>query len=259
MHPILDVEFEWHDLPIERISISTDAVIIDVTPFNELTRAYDQASLHLLQPDSISFDFVGPLSAGDLGRGLLEITDLEFIDSGQDRITGKLGIIPGDPSIGYWEVCFTNAIGLVVRPAVSFLDIEVVWHDPNLIEVCVKALNGSYSGQTNVYVGIGGLAKAADQLRGFPTSPRDERRLCWGSLERSDRLGQADLLFRCRDGAGHAVLVADLVSSDMGKAEPGQSVSLKLPIEAAAVDRFIAALRVVEQAKRGVARLEGAR
>lgn len=59
------------------------------------------------------------------------------------------------------------------------LVIEAVWDDPDMLEVRVAVSNGSFSGYTNVYVGLGDLVAAADHLSGFPTSPRDERRLFW--------------------------------------------------------------------------------
>lgn len=138
------------------------------------------------------------------------------------------------------------------------LTIEAVWDDPDMLEVRVAVSNGGFSGRTNVYVALGELAATADQLRTFPTGPRDERRVCWGSEEPGSRLGRVDLLFRCRDGAGHPVLIAEVISSDMSAEEPGQMVCLQLPFEAAGMDRFVEALRAVEGAKRGNAMLEGA-
>ena len=139
------------------------------------------------------------------------------------------------------------------------LVIEAVWDDPDMLEVRVAVSNGSFSGQTNVYVGLGDLAVAADLLAGFPTNPRDERRVSWGSEEPESRLGRVELLFRCRTGAGHLVLAAEVTSSDMGAAETGQTVRLQLPFEAAGLDRFLEALRAIERAKRGTAMLEGER
>lgn len=138
------------------------------------------------------------------------------------------------------------------------LSIEAVWDDPDMIEVCVTVSNGGFSGRTNVYVAIGGLAAAADQLRGFPSGPGDERRVYWGSEKPESRLGQVDLLFRCRDGAGHPLMIAEVTSSDMSVEEPGQTVRLQLSFEAAGMDRFVETLRVVERAKRGIAMLEEA-
>jgi hypothetical protein len=137
------------------------------------------------------------------------------------------------------------------------LVIEAVWDDADMLEVRIAVSNGSFSGHTNVYVALGELASAADKLRSFPTSSRDERRVRWGSEEPSSRLGRVELLFRCRDGAGHPVLVADVMSSEMSAEEPGQTVHLQLPFEAAGMDRFVEAPHDVEAAKRGVAILEG--
>jgi hypothetical protein len=140
-------------------------------------------------------------------------------------------------------------------PLAKRLIVEAVWDDPDMLEVRVSVSNGSFSGQTNIYVGLGDLAAAANHLAGFPTHPRDERRVSWGSEESG--LGRVDLLFRCRTGAGHPVLAADVTSSDMGAAERGQTVRLQLSFDAAGLDRFVAALRAVETAKRGTAVLEG--
>jgi hypothetical protein len=144
------------------------------------------------------------------------------------------------------------------EPVAMSLVVEAVWDDPDMLEVRVAVSNSSFSGQTNVYVGLGDLAAAADHLAGFPTSPGDERRVSWGSEEPGSRLGQVKLLFRCRTGAGHPVLAAEVRSSDLAAAEPGQIVRLQLPFDAAGMDRFVEALRAVERARRGTAVLEGA-
>src|SRR4026209_520239 len=113
------------------------------------------------------------------------------------------------------------------------LVIEAVWDDAAMLAVRVSVSNGSFSGITNVYVGLADLAAAADHLSGFPKNPRDERRVSWGSRDPDSRLGRAELLFGCRTGAGHPVLAAEVTSSDMAAAEPGQTVRLQLPFDAA--------------------------
>jgi hypothetical protein len=138
-------------------------------------------------------------------------------------------------------------------PVAMSLVIEAVWDDPDMLEVRVAVSNGSFSGQTNVYVGLGDLAAAAGHLAGFPTNPRDERRVSWGSEEPESRSGRVELLFSAE------VLAAEVTSSDMGAAGPGQTVRLLLPFDAAGLDRFVEALRAVERAKRGTAMLEGQR
>ncbi len=59
------------------------------------------------------FDMQGNLTRKDLKIGL-EVTDFDFIESDQGRISGELGIIPNCG--GYWTIRFTNAIWQFVGP-----------------------------------------------------------------------------------------------------------------------------------------------
>jgi len=138
------------------------------------------------------------------------------------------------------------------------LSVEAVWDDPDVIEVRVAVSNSEFSGVTLLYVSSDDLSLAAHRIRGFPTNPQDERRVSWGSEESGSRLGKAELLFRCVDAAGHAVLAAELLSSDMGLGPAGQCVKLEFPVEPASIDVFAEALLAVQREKQGGAVLEGA-
>ncbi len=111
-HPLRDVQFEWHDLPISRISIVEKGLILNLMPFNESTQHYDLVSLSLLEPESMTFDIQGQLNLKDLDG--LEVYDFSFTESAPGRISGELGILPNSGTIGYWKIQFTNSIWQLV-------------------------------------------------------------------------------------------------------------------------------------------------
>lgn len=111
-HPLHRLWFEWHDLPVDRISITENGVTLDVLPFDDDADRYEQATLSLLDADAIEFGIQGKLSLKDLAR--IEITDFDVGESAPGRITGTLGILYG--GTGYWSIQVINALWQLEPP-----------------------------------------------------------------------------------------------------------------------------------------------
>jgi hypothetical protein len=112
-HPLDRLWFEWHDLPVDRISIVERGVTIDVRPFDDDADRYEHATLSLLDATAIAFDVQGELALKDLAR--IEITDFDVEESAPGRITGLLGILYG--GTGYWTIRITNALWQLEPPS----------------------------------------------------------------------------------------------------------------------------------------------
>lgn len=115
-HPLHRLAFEWHDLPVARISIVENGVVIDVLPYEEAARLDERATLSLLDAESIEFDFGGPWSLK--GSTDFMIMDFDVIETSPGRISGTLGIIL-NWSKGYWRIHVTDAAWQVTEPASS--------------------------------------------------------------------------------------------------------------------------------------------
>ena len=133
---------------------------------------------------------------------------------------------------------------------------ELIWSDPDVHKIRISGSNGKFSGVSEVYEVINGLAEAATQLEGFPLDRRDHRSLEFGNSGPKTAGGYVNLNFYCTDLAGHAVVEAS-IESDYEKREKAQTVHFISKVEAAAVDRFVSGLRQMESSQRGTARLEG--
>ena len=131
----------------------------------------------------------------------------------------------------------------------------VIWSDAVVVEVPISAWNGLFGGTTDVYVGIGQLSEAAEQLEGFPTSPSDVRELIFGAFGPKHAGAAVSMRFYCVDGSGHAS-VDSQIESDYDSQRKAQSVVLSLPIEAAEVDSFVDELRCLNAERKGAARLK---
>lgn len=134
--------------------------------------------------------------------------------------------------------------------------LEVIYADVDIIEIRVSAWNGSFGGATDLYVAVDGLSKIATKLGGFPKNPADVREFTLGAFEREFAGGAVSMKFYCIDQAGHAY-VESRIESDTESAKVWQVATLVMPVEAAAVDRFVEDLRQLEKEKSGVALLEG--
>lgn len=128
-----------------------------------------------------------------------------------------------------------------------------MWHDEDLIEVRVTATNGVFSGAACIYVALDALHAAADVLSGFPSGPSDRRRIEWGGAG----LGSAVLEFVVTDGLCHCQVIVDVRTGDQCRDVPGQSATVLLPVEPAAIDRFVTKLRQAGMDRQEAAVLEG--
>lgn len=135
------------------------------------------------------------------------------------------------------------------------LSFEVIYKDSDFLEVRASAWNGAFGGAADVYVGIGVLEETAAKLLGFPRNTSDNREVTLGSFSPDRAGGGVKMRFCCADASGHAFVELRIdTGSTSGKQL--ESVTMYLPVEAAAVDSFVAQLRRAGSSRSGIARLE---
>jgi hypothetical protein len=123
------------------------------------------------------------------------------------------------------------------------IEFTVIWADQDVSELQVKCSNGYFSGTVDIYIGHDALTTMADTLSGFPSHPTDSRNFELGTFDPKYADGGLRLHLFCRDSVGHGA--ADIKLRGGGCMAMGEvaSVALRIPIEAAAVDRFLLQLR----------------
>jgi hypothetical protein len=125
------------------------------------------------------------------------------------------------------------------------IKLELIWMDDDVIQVRVQASNGRFAATANCYCDPDAFARLAQAARGFLSSSEDRRELEIGTFDARIAGGGANLVLRCVDRAGHAV--ADVtVRADPGMGgSPAETASFTVPVEPAAIDDFVAALRIM--------------
>lgn len=136
------------------------------------------------------------------------------------------------------------------------IEFRLIWFDNDVLNLTVLAWNGFFGGAAEIFEAIGDLRAAADQLRGFPANPTDERVLVFGNFDRRCAAGGVRMRFHCVDGAGHAYVEAT-IDSNYIHGGTIQTAVLAMPVEATAVDIFVAELERVEVQRTGAAHLKG--
>lgn len=131
-----------------------------------------------------------------------------------------------------------------------------MYEDPDLFEVLIRASNGVFGGEISAYTERDALARFAETISGFPRTPADRRSFSFGSFGPTYAGGAAALELLCTDSAGHAVVAVRLESDH--EPGPAERAELRIPVEAAAVERFALELRSLEPG-RGVALLPPSR
>lgn len=113
--------------------------------------------------------------------------------------------------------------------------------DPDYLLVAVRAGDGDFAGTAEVYENLDLARTLAADLKGFPRSPADEREVVLGSFDAKHAGGALRLRLFCVDLAGHARANLHLVDQPL-TGEPPRTVEFLIPIEARALDAFVAAL-----------------
>ena len=129
------------------------------------------------------------------------------------------------------------------------IEFEVIWWDHDLLEFSIRCSNSRFSGQAKVYLGHDDLPQTAEGLTGFPAHPSDARDfdLGWSN----SNLSGVHLHFHCLDSVGHAAVEVKLRSDDREAPRKAESVALHIPIEAAAVDSFVAQVKAMNKEQIG--------
>ena len=96
---------EWHDLPVDAISITESGLSLIVTPYDDVTNSYSSRTLRITEAESLELTINGSLSPKDLGE--LEVFSFDYESSSPGRISGTFGILPGNA--GFWKLSFRNA------------------------------------------------------------------------------------------------------------------------------------------------------
>lgn len=127
------------------------------------------------------------------------------------------------------------------------INLEVIWFDEveDFLEAVFRCSNGYFSGQAEVYVTCSGLSKLAKILSGFPSSPEDVRDFELGTFDPNHADGGARMHFFCEDAAGHSVVEVKLRGGACNGLGEIESVALRIPIQAAAVDDFVKQLQAL--------------
>jgi hypothetical protein len=127
------------------------------------------------------------------------------------------------------------------------INLEVIWFDEveELLEVLFSCSNGYFSGQAEIYVTHEVLSKLANGLNGFPSYPNDSRDFELGTFNPEHADGGVRMHFHGLDSVGHAAVDVKLRGDACKALGEIESVALRIPIEAAAVDNFIRQLRTI--------------
>jgi hypothetical protein len=127
------------------------------------------------------------------------------------------------------------------------INLEVIWFDEveDLLEVLFSCSNGYFSGQAEIYVTRDALSKLANALNGFPSYPNDSRDFELGTFSPEHADGGVRMHFHVLDSVGHAAVDVKLRGDACKALGEIESVALRIPLEAAAVDTFIRQLRTI--------------
>jgi len=132
------------------------------------------------------------------------------------------------------------------------ISLRVEWWDDDVVLFLVNVSNGAFRGETSLYLAHSELDESAECLGGFPENASDHRELELGAFSTSHAGGGLMMKFSCLDAVAHAAVDVKLRTQDCSAFGELQSVALRLPIEAAAVDDFVNQLRQFKVADQAV-------
>jgi len=123
------------------------------------------------------------------------------------------------------------------------ISISVEWWDEDVVIFDFSASNGMFGGEVKVYLGPDALEQIAKDLTGFPKNANDRREIDLGAFSIVHAGAGVQMRFACVDAACHPVVDVKLRTQECTAFCELQSVALRIPLEAAAVDDFVNQLR----------------
>jgi hypothetical protein len=135
------------------------------------------------------------------------------------------------------------------------IDIRVILKDRDMFELRVRASNGEFTAQAEMYVDLNSCRDMASVLRGFPTDKTDFREFALGTFKKDHAGGGARVRFWCLDSVGHSAVQVHIRNDGRRNGRTEAEAAFDIPVEPAAVDSFVEQLEKMSAVGDG-ARLE---
>lgn len=129
------------------------------------------------------------------------------------------------------------------------VEVELIWCDSYVLELRLRLRSASFGATVDVYVTEAEVLEIASNLQGFPRTPADTRQVEIGRFGAEWAGGGASLRFFCADLSGHS-FVDGTIESGEARAGVVESCRILVPIEGAAVDKFVQELRSIPDQSR---------
>lgn len=114
--------------------------------------------------------------------------------------------------------------------------------DPDYVLIDIIASDGGFAGSASVYERHDVAETVRAQLIGFPRSPTDSREIVLGSFNPIHAGGGVRMVFSCVNLAGHTTVAVE-IEDQPRDGRTTRSVSLRMPVEAIAIDAFVTQLQ----------------
>ena len=125
------------------------------------------------------------------------------------------------------------------------IQVTIIYVDEGLIEFQVRASNGRFAGQAELYAPLEILAEFAGVLRGFPTSHTDTRKFELGTFDEAYGGGGVSFHFYCIDSLGHAMAKVKFRDDSRRWLGAIDVADFHISVEAAAIDSFTGELEKI--------------
>jgi hypothetical protein len=123
------------------------------------------------------------------------------------------------------------------------IEVEVIWLDGDALEILFRCSNGYFSGQAEIYLSPGELSEMAGAVSRFPSHAKDSRDFELGTFNPDHADGGVRMHIHCADSVGHAVVEVRLRGDACKGLGEVESVALRIPVQAAAIDSFVSQVR----------------
>ena len=127
------------------------------------------------------------------------------------------------------------------------IEVEVIWLDQDVLEFRCCCSNGRFSGHAEIYLSHDKLSELAQGLSGFPSHTKDSRDFELGTFNPDHANGGIRMHFCCTDSQGNAAVEVKLRGDACKGLGELESVALRIPVQAAAIDSFVSQIKQMEK------------
>jgi hypothetical protein len=142
-------DFEWHDLPVDEVCVTSSHLSLSVSPYAESTQCYRRIRF-TISAERVDFSVTGTVGRRDLLA--LEVSSFSIVAESDALLSGRLTLLPGSGAL--WTIEFSDASWQIIE-----LSVEITAAQRQLIAYLVSRMRNDAKESDRRWQGASAIAQ----------------------------------------------------------------------------------------------------